>query len=117
MKVFSLNHNTGKYFIDSSELASLSAPTYIGNYSNTPIYPLYTFSCSGRFDYTHTNPVIVFHTMIPIQKFFCDYLVEVEFKYQITVYEKDSLLHAIDEFNRFCEKNQKYIDVRKLPLE
>ena len=42
------------------------------------------------------------------------YFVEVKFRVIISVYEKDSLNNAINEFNKFCDMNKKELNVNAL---
>jgi len=114
MKILSLDPNSGKYFEDKSDYVDIDNNMYQGTYNYTPVYPLYTFSNSGRFNYINQNPEIEFNTMLPIKRLFENYFVEVKFRVIISVYEKDSLNNAINEFNKFCDMNKKELNVNAL---
>jgi hypothetical protein len=116
MKVFSINPNTGKYFEDNSDYVYMDNNMYQGIYSCTPVYPLYTFSNNGRFNYTNPKPEIEFNTMLPIKRLFGNCFVEIKLRVMINVHEKDFIINAINEFNRFCEMNKKEINVKALPF-
>lgn len=114
MKVFSINPNSNKYFEDNCDHVTNTSTMHQGVYNYTPIYPLYTFSTSGRFNYEYDSPVIEFYTMLPIKRLFGNFLVEIRFRFIISAREENSLNNAIDEFNKFCEMNKKSLNVKTL---
>lgn len=113
MKVYSINPNTNKYFIDNSEVV-LSNGLYQGTYRWTPIYPLYTFSTNSRYDYNNTQPEIEITTMLPINSLFNNYLVEVKFIYRIEVFNTNSINDVITKFTYDCEIQKNKIDINNL---
>lgn len=115
MKVFSINPNTNKYFEDKSDYVSIHDNMYQGQWSYTPIYPLYTFASSGRLNYMNENDTVIeFYTMLPVKRLFRHYLVEIRFKFVINPRILNSLNIAIDEFNKFCEMSKTKINVNGL---
>lgn len=114
MKVLSIDPNNGEYFLDKSVYVSETNLLYQGHYNYTPVFPRYTFDSLDRFNYLNTNNEIKFYTMLPIKRFFCNYLVEIRFNYIIDTLDKDSLNKAIYEFNNFCTDNKKTININAL---
>ena len=111
MKVFSINPNSGKYFVDDNRHLFKGSTLYQGTYNYTPIFPLYTFSSSGRFNYLSQNNIIEFHTMLPVSRLLKKYLVEVRLRVNINLYDKDSLNKAISKFIEFCEESTNSINI------
>lgn len=114
MTVFSIHPDSGTYFKDVSDCVSVTDKVYCGYYNQTPIYPLYTFSINGRFNYESQTPKIEFYTMLPIERRNMDYLVEIRQVFIINIYEKDSFNNYINEFNKFCEMNKTQLDIKSL---
>jgi hypothetical protein len=115
MKVISIDPNTKKYFEDTSSNIDITNNVYAGIYKLTPVFPLYTFNNTRRFDYTaEEDDVIKFYTMLPIKRLFCDYFVEVEFTYSISIFKEEDLNVAIEEFNKFCKMNIRNLNVKAL---
>lgn len=115
MKVYSLDSNTGKYFEDENRLVGKHSSIYQGCFHTTPIYPLYTFSTNGRYDRTNLNPEIEFNTMIPVKRLFGKYLIEVRFRFTISVHDKEFWNRAVTALNEFCEMCIRDINVNALP--
>lgn len=115
MKVYSLDSNTGKYFEDENRLVGKHSSIYQGCFHTTPIYPLYTFSTNGRYDYANHIPEIEFCAMIPVKRLFGNYLIEVRFRFTISVHDKEFWNHATTAFNEFCEMRIRDINVKTLP--
>lgn len=114
MKVFSINPNSNTYFKDSPDYVNISDTMYQGTYNYTPVYPLYTFTTKGRFNYRSYENVIEFYTMLPVKRLLSNFFVEIRFRWIINPRAKNSLNVAIDEFNKFCEMNKKELNVSKL---
>ena len=114
MRVFSLTQNTEEYFEDTTEYLSKDTKIYLGSYSETPIFPLYTFSTNGRYNYTSQNIVIEFITMLPIHKLLENYLIEIRYRLFLNIVERDSILTAINSFNKYCKNCKNTIDVKSL---
>lgn len=114
MEVFSIDPNTQGYFRDSDEQVRITDIMYQGLYHYTPVYPNYTFSSKGRFNYMSTANEIEFYSMLPIKRLFKTYFVEVRFRFTIDHYNKDSLSRAIVEFNSFCEESTYTINIKTL---
>ena len=113
MKVISIDPNSGKYFVDRSDI-NFSDTMYQGMYNYTPVYPRYTFWSSGRFNYMNPQNSIEFITMLPIKRLLNNYFVEVRFRFMINSREERSLNIAIEEFIKFCETNIKDLNVNAL---
>ncbi len=114
MKVYSINPNSRKYFSDNNEYVNFVDTMYQGTYNYTPVYPRYTFTCTGRFNYMFPQPEIEFTTMLPIKKSYGKFFVETRFRMFINPMESDSLPLIIKEFEKHCEYNIKHISVRTL---
>ena len=113
MKAISIDPNSGKYFLDRSDI-NFSDTMYQGTYNYTPVYPRYTFCNSGRFNYMNPQNDIEFITMLPIKRLLNNYFVEVRFRFMIDSREEKSLNIAIEEFIKFCEMNKKKLNVNAL---
>lgn len=114
MKVYSINPNSKEYFEDVSDHMCVSYTMYQGMYNYTPVFPRYTFSVSGRFNYTDHHPEIEFCSMLPVKRLFGNYLVEVRYRFILSAYNENSLNEAIIAFNRFCKDCQKTINISKI---
>lgn len=111
MKVFSINPNSGKYFEDDNRHLFKGCNMYQGAYNYTPIFPLYTFSTSGRFNYISQRNTIEFYTMLPVNRIFKKCLVEIHFRFILSPFDKDSLSTAISKFIEFCEESKNTINI------
>ncbi len=113
MIVYSIDPNTNKYFEDTNQYVYKSSSLYLGMYNLTPIYPHYTFIAPTRLNY-NTPSEIRFITMLPINKVFGSYLVEVQFKATIDIYNPNSLIIIIDKFNEYCRESKQNINIKSL---
>lgn len=114
MKVFSIDPNSNKYFEDKSEYVNISDNMYQGTYNYTPVYPRYTFTCNGRFNYMLDNNEIEFYTMLPIKRLLSNYLVEVRFRFIVPTRVENSLNIALNEFHKFCNMNKKELNIKSM---
>ena len=117
MKIYSINPNNGKYFEDKTPKSKIyydSMLIHNGIYHSTPIYPLFTFSVNGRYDYNNTKCTVYFYTMLHIKRFWNEYLVEVRFSWELNVYQEDALDDAIIEFHKFCFKNIRHLNMKTI---
>ena len=113
-KIYSINANNGKYFLDTDRLYSPGISTFHqGLFRHTPIFPKYTIDAT-RFDYLTGKTSIKFYTMIPIKKLFNDYLVEVHHSFEIGLESNNLFGNAISNFNEFCEDVIKNINIKEL---
>jgi len=114
MKVLSIDPNDGKYFLDKSDYVTQNDKMYHGNYGSIPIYPRYTF-VAMRYDvFLNPNPLIIFHTMLPIKHFLSIYIVQIELRITVNPREEDTLENAIHSFKNTCEKMKKTINLRRI---
>lgn len=113
-KIFSIDPNDGKYFIDADRLYNPGISTfYQGTYRYTPVFPKYTIDAK-RFDFLTCETFIKFYTMIPISKLFHNYLVEVHHEYRIGLESNKSFDAVVLNFNEYCNEMIKNINIKSL---